>query len=68
MVLGAICTLCTGELRVSKEHYLEVQPVELREVSVKLVDVVGLEHCPMLKQERFAGRAEQIARLLGLPG
>ena len=38
-----------------------------REFAVKLVDVAGLERCPMLKQERFKGRAEKIARLLGCP-
>jgi hypothetical protein len=29
MVLGAICSLCTGEPRESKEHHLGVRPVEL---------------------------------------
>ena len=35
-----------------------------REFAVKLVDVAGLDRCPILKQERFLGRSEQIARLL----
>jgi len=38
-----------------------------REFAVKLVDVAGLERCPMLRQERFKGRAEKIARLLACP-
>jgi len=39
-----------------------------REFAAKLVDVAGLERCPMLGQERFSGRAEEIARLLALAG
>ncbi|HNX40017.1 MAG TPA: (Fe-S)-binding protein [Methanothrix sp.] len=39
-----------------------------REFAAKLVDVAGLERCPMLSQERFSGRAEEIARLLALAG
>ncbi|MDD4651913.1 MAG: (Fe-S)-binding protein [Methanothrix sp.] len=35
-----------------------------REFAAKLVDVAGLERCPILRQERFRGRAEQIAALL----
>jgi hypothetical protein len=35
-----------------------------REFAAKLVDVAGLEKCTILKQERFKGRAEQIAELL----
>ncbi len=35
-----------------------------REFAAALVDVAGLERCPILKQERFKGRAEQIAALL----
>ena len=35
-----------------------------REFAARLVDVAGLERCPMLRQERFSGRAEEIARLL----
>ncbi|MCX6676949.1 MAG: hypothetical protein NTU95_03270 [Methanothrix sp.] len=35
-----------------------------REFAVKLVDVAGLDRCTILKQERFLGRAEQIAGLL----
>ena len=35
-----------------------------REFASKLVDVAGLERCPILKQERFKGRADQIAALL----
>jgi len=35
-----------------------------REFAAKLVDVAGLERCPILKQERFKGRVEQIAALL----
>ncbi|MEI2762347.1 MAG: (Fe-S)-binding protein [Methanothrix soehngenii] len=38
-----------------------------REFAGKLVDVAGLERCPILKQERFSGRAEEIAGLLGSP-
>jgi uncharacterized Fe-S cluster-containing protein len=34
-----------------------------REFATKLVDVAGLERCPILKQERFKGRAEQIGSL-----
>ncbi|AEB67098.1 MULTISPECIES: (Fe-S)-binding protein [Methanothrix] len=36
-----------------------------REFAGKLVDVAGLVRCPILKQERFSGRAEEIAGLLG---
>ncbi|HPS91917.1 MAG TPA: (Fe-S)-binding protein [Methanothrix sp.] len=35
-----------------------------REFASKLVDVAGLDRCPILRQERFLGRAEQIAALL----
>jgi len=35
-----------------------------REFAVRLVDVAGLERCPILRQERFSGRAEEIAALL----
>ncbi|MFZ3150007.1 MAG: (Fe-S)-binding protein [Methanothrix sp.] len=35
-----------------------------REFAAKLVDVAGLERCSILKQERFKGRAEEIAALL----
>ncbi len=35
-----------------------------REFAAALVDVAGLQRCPMLRQERFSGRAEQIAGLL----
>ncbi len=35
-----------------------------REFAAALVDVAGLERCPILKQERFKGRAEEIAKLL----
>ncbi len=35
-----------------------------REFAAKLVDVAGLERCTILKQERFKGRAEEIAKLL----
>jgi len=35
-----------------------------REFAAKLVDVAGLDRCPILRQERFKGRAEQIAALL----
>lgn len=35
-----------------------------REFAARLVDVAGLEKCTILKQERFKGRAEQIAELL----
>ena len=35
-----------------------------REFAAKLVDVAGLDRCTILKQERFKGRAEQIAALL----
>jgi uncharacterized Fe-S cluster-containing protein len=35
-----------------------------REFAAKLVDVAGLDRCTILKQERFRGRAEEIARLL----
>jgi len=48
MVLGAICTLCTGEPRESKEHHLGVRSVELQGFAVKLVDVACLERCLML--------------------
>ena len=37
-----------------------------REFAAKLVDVAGLERCPILKQERFRGRAEEIAKLLNI--
>jgi len=37
-----------------------------REFAAKLVDVAGLERCPILKQERFRGRVEGIARLLSI--
>ncbi len=35
-----------------------------REFAAALVDVAGLERCPILKQERFKGRTEEIAKLL----
>lgn len=35
-----------------------------REFASRLVDVAGLERCPILKQERFRGRAGEIAALL----
>ncbi len=35
-----------------------------REFAAALVDVAGLERCPILKQERFKGRAEEIAGFL----
>ena len=35
-----------------------------REFAAKLVDVAGLERCPILRQERFLGRSEEIAALL----
>lgn len=35
-----------------------------REFAAKLVDVAGLERCPILRQERFMGRTEEIAALL----
>ena len=35
-----------------------------REFAAALVDVAGLDRCTILKQERFKGRAEQIAELL----
>ena len=35
-----------------------------REFAARLVDVAGLERCPILRQERFSGRAEEIAALL----
>ena len=35
-----------------------------REFAAKLVDVAGLDRCTILKQERFKGRSEQIAKLL----
>jgi uncharacterized Fe-S cluster-containing protein len=35
-----------------------------REFAAKLVDVAGLERCPILRQERFLGRTEEIAALL----
>jgi hypothetical protein len=35
-----------------------------REFAAKLVDVAGLDRCTILKQERFKGRAGQIAELL----
>ena len=38
-----------------------------REFAPKLVDVAGLERCPVLRQERFSGRSEKIARLLAYP-
>lgn len=38
-----------------------------REFAAKLVDVAGLERCTILKQERFKGRSEKIARLLACP-
>ena len=37
-----------------------------REFARKLVDVAGLDRCPILKQERFLGRAEEIAKLLNI--
>lgn len=37
-----------------------------REFASKLVDVAGLERCPLLKQGRFRSRAEEIARLLSI--
>lgn len=37
-----------------------------REFAASLVDVEGLSRCPILNQERFKGRAEQIARLLAV--
>ena len=37
-----------------------------REFAAKLVDVAGLEKCPILKQERFRGRGEEIAKLLNI--
>ncbi len=37
-----------------------------REFAAALVDVAGLERCTILKQERFKGRAEEIAKLLSL--
>lgn len=39
-----------------------------REFAEKLVDVASLERCPILKQERFRGRSEQIAKLLKVSG
>ncbi len=38
-----------------------------REFAAALVDVAGLDRCTILKQERFKGRAEQIAELLACP-
>jgi uncharacterized Fe-S cluster-containing protein len=35
-----------------------------REFAATLVDVAGLDRCTILKQERFHGRSEQIAKLL----
>jgi len=37
-----------------------------REFAAKLVDVAGLERCPILKQERFLGRSEEISKLLAI--
>jgi hypothetical protein len=39
-----------------------------REFAAALVDVEGLSRCPVLKQERFKDRAEQIAELLAVAG
>ena len=37
-----------------------------REFARKLVDVAGLVRCPILKQERFRGRTEEIEKLLDI--
>jgi uncharacterized Fe-S cluster-containing protein len=39
-----------------------------REFAAALVDVEGLTRCPILDQERFKGRAEEIAKLLAASG